>query len=145
MTHLERQLLRFIEQYLADHDGVAPTLAEMASAVGVASKSGAHRLLESLERQQLIRREPRPATCIDGASAGIADGRNDVADFDVSNDDSQRLRSIDEGDDGSYEILSVNADPEGQAWAYSTGDIVRVEEHTFMDGKMGLVACEKLG
>lgn len=64
MTHLERQLLRFIEQYLADHDGVAPTLAEMASAVGVASKSGAHRLLESLERQQLIRREPNQTRAV---------------------------------------------------------------------------------
>lgn len=64
MTHLERQLLRFIEQYLADHDGVAPTLAEMATAVGVASKSGAHRLLESLKRQQLIRREPNQTRAV---------------------------------------------------------------------------------
>ena len=61
MTHLERQLLRFIEQYLADYDGVAPTLAEMASAVGVASKSSVHRLLKVLERRGLICREPNHA------------------------------------------------------------------------------------
>ena len=46
-------------------------------------------------------------------------------------------------DDGTYEILSVNADPDNQAWEFVTGDVVQVEEHTFMDGKPGLVARAK--
>ena len=48
-------------------------------------------------------------------------------------------------DDGSYEILSVNANLGNESWEFATGDIVRVEEHTFMDGKPGLVAREKIG
>lgn len=48
-------------------------------------------------------------------------------------------------DDGNYEILSVNANAENESWEFTTGDIVRVEEHTFMDGKPGLVAREKIG
>lgn len=45
--------------------------------------------------------------------------------------------------DDVYEIVSVNANPEGQQWAFTTGMKVRVEEHTFMDDKTGLVAREQ--
>lgn len=43
----------------------------------------------------------------------------------------------------TYEIVSVNANPEGQKWQFDTGMRVRVEEHTFMDDSKGLVAREK--
>ncbi len=46
------------------------------------------------------------------------------------------------GDD-VYEIVSVNANPEGQQWAFDTGTRVRVEEHTFMDDRKGLVAKQE--
>lgn len=42
-----------------------------------------------------------------------------------------------------YEIVSVNANPEGQQWQFGTGTRVRVEEHTFMDDRKGLVAKEQ--
>ena len=64
----------------------------------------------------------------------------------LTSEDSEVWRPVEGSprDDGSYEILSVNADP-AQTWEFVTGDIVRVEEHTFMDGKPGLVAREKIG
>ncbi|NNF51471.1 MAG: hypothetical protein HKN59_03440 [Gammaproteobacteria bacterium] len=43
----------------------------------------------------------------------------------------------------TYEIVSVNANPEGQQWQFETGAKVRVREHTFMDDSKGLVAEEK--
>lgn len=46
------------------------------------------------------------------------------------------------GDD-TFEIVSVNANPEGQKWQFETGMRVRVEEHTFMDDRKGLVAKEQ--
>lgn len=42
----------------------------------------------------------------------------------------------------TYEIVSVNANPEGQKWQFETGTRVKVEEHTFMDDRKGLVAKE---
>ena len=56
MTHQQRELLRFIERYHAEHDGVAPTFDEMRTALGLASKSGIHRMLVALEEQGRIRR-----------------------------------------------------------------------------------------
>jgi len=46
--------------------------------------------------------------------------------------------------DGIYEIVSVNANPEAQQWQFETGTRVRVEEHTFMDDRKGLVAKEQV-
>ncbi len=43
-----------------------------------------------------------------------------------------------------YEIVSVNANPEGQQWQFETGMRVRVEEHAFMDERTGLVAREQV-
>lgn len=42
-----------------------------------------------------------------------------------------------------YEIVSVNANPEGQQWQFETGMRVRVAEHTFMDDRKGLVATQQ--
>lgn len=47
------------------------------------------------------------------------------------------------GDD-TYQILSENPDPEGQKWQFRTGDIVRCEAHTFMNGSQGMIAVEKV-
>ena len=43
-----------------------------------------------------------------------------------------------------YQIVSENSDPEGQTWQFVTGDTVRCELHTFMDGAKGWVAVEKV-
>lgn len=43
----------------------------------------------------------------------------------------------------TYEIVSANANPEGQQWQFDTGTRVRVEKHTFMDDREGLVAREQ--
>lgn len=56
MTHRERELLTFIERYMAEHGGVAPTLDEMGAGVGIKSKSGVHAIVGSLVRQGLLRR-----------------------------------------------------------------------------------------
>lgn len=42
-----------------------------------------------------------------------------------------------------YEIVSVNSNPEEQVWQFDTGTRVRCIEHTFMDGKTGIVAAEQ--
>lgn len=42
-----------------------------------------------------------------------------------------------------YQIVSVNADPEGQTWEFVTGEVVRCEAHGFLDGSQGMVAVEK--
>jgi SOS-response transcriptional repressor LexA len=58
MTPRQRDLLRFIERYQADNDGVSPSFEEMAVGIGLAStsKSSVLRLLEALERDGLITR-----------------------------------------------------------------------------------------
>ncbi len=71
MTHRERDLLRFIEQYMGDHGGVAPTLAEMAEAIGLTSKSGVHRFLSSLERQGLVQRASRQTRSVQLVGAHV--------------------------------------------------------------------------
>lgn len=56
LTAQQRALLTFIERYQRDHDGVAPSFDEMKEAIGLASKSGIHRLLTALEERGFIRR-----------------------------------------------------------------------------------------
>lgn len=59
-TAPQLRLLRFIAGYIEAHDGVAPTLRECASGIGMssASKSSVHAMLLELERRGAIRRLP---------------------------------------------------------------------------------------
>ena len=57
MTKRQQQLLNFITSYVAQHS-YSPTFEEMKVAVGLASKSGVHRLVSGLEERGLIRRLP---------------------------------------------------------------------------------------
>lgn len=59
MTPRERECLDAIKR-LTVH-GVGPTYQEIADHIGLASKSGAHRMVESLEAQGLVTRGPRQA------------------------------------------------------------------------------------
>lgn len=55
MTPRQSDCLRFIRDYQARHDGVSPSLDEIATHLELASKSGAHRLLIGLEQLGRIR------------------------------------------------------------------------------------------
>ena len=55
LTQRQLQLLRFIQDYVRDHD-VSPSFEEMRSALKLRSKSGIHRLISGLEERGYIRR-----------------------------------------------------------------------------------------
>jgi SOS-response transcriptional repressor LexA len=56
MTSKQRELLNFIIAYQRDHDGVSPSFDDMTHALGLASKSGVHRLLTALQDAGYITR-----------------------------------------------------------------------------------------
>ena len=55
LTQRQLQLLRFIQNFVRDHD-VSPSFEEMRSALKLRSKSGIHRLISGLEERGYIRR-----------------------------------------------------------------------------------------
>lgn len=54
MTLRQQQLLAYIAQYQREHEGVTPSYAEMASAMGIV-KSGVFGLLHTLQSLGFIR------------------------------------------------------------------------------------------
>ena len=77
LTGKQHQLLSYLIDYQADKD-ITPSFDEMRQAVGLASKSGVHRLVSALEERGYIRRLPNRARAIEilrhpGSSAS-ADG-----------------------------------------------------------------------
>ena len=56
LTLRQRELLDFIKFYTAEAGGVGPSYDEMATELGLASKSGVNRLLNGLEERGAIRR-----------------------------------------------------------------------------------------
>lgn len=59
-------------------DGVSPSYEELQHRLGLGSKSGVFRLIEELERQGFIRREPsryRSISVIERQGGGISDAR----------------------------------------------------------------------
>lgn len=67
LTAQQDKLLRFIEASLAE-GRVAPSFEAMKDHVGVASKSGVHRLVSALEERGYITRVPHRARAIALAS-----------------------------------------------------------------------------
>lgn len=65
MTRREQQALRFIERYSAESDGVPPTLEEISADLGMASKSGAARVVDSLIAQGRLTRRHKKARSIE--------------------------------------------------------------------------------
>ncbi len=55
LTRRENDALTFIASYRAEH-GISPTLNELSAAHGLKAKSGAHRLVSTLEAKGAIRR-----------------------------------------------------------------------------------------
>lgn len=56
MTPHERKCLDYIRAYIGEH-GFSPAYREIGDALGLRSKSGVYRLILSLERQNILRRE----------------------------------------------------------------------------------------
>lgn len=62
-TKRQHELLVFIDNYVATR-GFSPSYDEMKDALGLASKSGIHRLVKGLEERKLINRLPDLARCV---------------------------------------------------------------------------------
>lgn len=58
LTPKQSQLFRYLESYMSGPGSVAPSFDEMASAIGLVSKSSVHRLICALEDRGYIRRIP---------------------------------------------------------------------------------------
>jgi len=84
LTRKQKALLDFITRYVAENDGIGPTFDEMKAAVGLANKSGIHRLLSALEERGLIRRLHHRQRAIEvlplAPPVSLASGRADIAD-----------------------------------------------------------------
>lgn len=65
LTTQQSRLLSYLKSYLSSTGGVAPSFDEMGQALGLASKSTAHRLLTKLEERGHIRRIPNRARAIE--------------------------------------------------------------------------------
>jgi SOS-response transcriptional repressor LexA len=57
MTPRQSDLLTFLKSYIAEHDGVSPSFAEMSAHMGISSKSSIARLVDALVERGMIRRE----------------------------------------------------------------------------------------
>ena len=64
LTGKQHQLLSYLIDYQADKD-ITPSFDEMRQAIGLASKSGIHRLVSALEERRYIRRLPNRARAIE--------------------------------------------------------------------------------
>jgi SOS-response transcriptional repressor LexA len=57
LTRRQLQTACFIQAYINEH-GISPSYDEIMADIGIASKSGVHRLVEALERKGIITRTP---------------------------------------------------------------------------------------
>ena len=64
LTRKQHELLMFIHERLKE-TGVSPSFDEMKDALGLASKSGIHRLITALEERGFIRRLPHRARALE--------------------------------------------------------------------------------
>ncbi len=63
-TPKQRRVERFVLEYIVEHDGVPPTIREIAEALEI-SLSGAHGLLDRLQARGRIRRMPGRARTVE--------------------------------------------------------------------------------
>jgi repressor LexA len=71
LTQKQSELLAFLTSHMAEHD-VPPSFDEMRDALGLASKSGIHRLVSGLEERGYIRRLANRARAIEILRPGAA-------------------------------------------------------------------------
>ncbi len=79
LTTQQKALLNFIVCFSEASGGVMPSFEEMAEHMGLASKSGVHRLVTALERRGHIARDGRRARAIRLTASGDAEGTLDDA------------------------------------------------------------------
>ena len=72
LTTQQKALLNFIVSFSEASGGVMPSFEEMAEHLGIASKSGVHRLVTALERRGHITRDGRRARAIRLTGGGDA-------------------------------------------------------------------------
>ncbi len=65
LTRKQSELLAFIAQYQSANDGVSPSFVEMKDALGLASKSGVHRLMTALAERKFIAKIDNRARAIE--------------------------------------------------------------------------------
>jgi repressor LexA len=71
LTERQKNLLKYIDTYITENEGVGPTLQEMTEGMGLNSKSNTHRLLDILEIKGYIRRLKWTARAIEVLSVPI--------------------------------------------------------------------------
>src|SRR5439155_1623283 len=64
LTRKQHELLMFIHERIKE-SGVSPSFDEMKEALGLASKSGIHRLITALEERGFLRRLPHRARALE--------------------------------------------------------------------------------
>lgn len=64
LTKRQGELLAYLAEQVQDH-GLIPAYDQMAKALGIASKSGVHRMVLALEERGFIRRIPHRARAIE--------------------------------------------------------------------------------
>jgi repressor LexA len=100
LTRKQHELLLFIHKRLSA-DGVSPSFDEMKEALGLASKSGVHRLVSALEERGFIRRLPHRARALEvlklpGGQSLEADVTPDAGDNVVSAPFGRREEPVEE-------------------------------------------------
>ena len=65
LTRRQRQLLDYLRDYQAREQGISPSYDEIKEHMGLASRSGAHRLVCQLEERGYIRRLPARSRAIE--------------------------------------------------------------------------------
>ncbi len=65
LTEMQARCLAFLKRRLAETGGVCPSYDEITAGLGLASKSGVHRLLSDLELRGRIRRLPHKVRAIE--------------------------------------------------------------------------------
>jgi repressor LexA len=61
LTPVQQKVLGYVGRYIAEHGGVPPSFEEITAAMGITSKSGAHRVITALEERGYLRRLPNRA------------------------------------------------------------------------------------
>lgn len=65
LTAQQKELFAFINRFMSEHEGQAPTFDQMTVGIGLKSKSGLHRIITALEERGLIRRLANRARAIE--------------------------------------------------------------------------------
>lgn len=65
LTRRQRAVMLYLQEYLDASGGIPPSYVEIAAAVGLAGRSGSHRIVHSLVKRGFIRHMPNRARAIE--------------------------------------------------------------------------------